>query len=165
MSHKRLGLKAPDRPRMVVVGFDGSALASTTADVSADAGTVAALWLPDALVSPDDPTRELLVASTDEQRSFWYFAVDRDLEYPEAQLATEEVGATDTGVVLTVRAGSFVRDLTLFVDRLAPDAVVDDGLVTLLPGERTTFTIAGVDAERAATLLEPPNVGTANALA
>jgi beta-mannosidase len=146
------------------VGFDGSALASTTNGVSADAGAVAAVQLPDALASPDDPARELLVASIGEQRSFWYFAVDRDLVYPEAQLTAEDVRASDTGAVLTVRAGGFVRDLTLFVDRVAPDAAVDDGLVTLLPGERTTFTIEGIDAERAATLLEPPNVGTANAL-
>ena len=35
-----------------------------------------------------------------------------------------------------------LRDLALFPDRLDPAASVDEALVTLLPGESTTFTVA-----------------------
>lgn len=38
-------------------------------------------------------------------------------------------------------AGSLLRDLTLFADRLDPAAEVDRALVTLLPGESATFTV------------------------
>ncbi|WP_036330536.1 hypothetical protein, partial [Microbacterium sp. Cr-K20] len=51
--------------------------------------------------------------------------------------------------------GALVRDLTLLVDRLSPDARVDRGLVTLLPGERTVFRIDGVAELDAATVLGP----------
>ena len=38
-------------------------------------------------------------------------------------------------------AQTFVRDLAVLADRLAADAVVDDMLVTLLPGESATFEV------------------------
>jgi beta-mannosidase len=38
-----------------------------------------------------------------------------------------------------------LRDLTLLVDKVDPAATVDRGLVTLLPGESTTFRVRGVD--------------------
>ena len=52
------------------------------------------------------------------------------------------------GVRLAVTARTFVRDLAVLADRVAPDAVVDDMLVTLLPGQSTVVeidTAAGVD--------------------
>ncbi|MER6594251.1 hypothetical protein ABT214_20865 [Micromonospora purpureochromogenes] len=39
-------------------------------------------------------------------------------------------------------ARTVLRDLTLFPDRLDPSAEVDRALVTLLPGESTTFTVS-----------------------
>ena len=50
---------------------------------------------------------------------------------------------------------ALVRDLTLLVDRIATDATVDTGLVTLLPGERTTFGVAGIDSLDPADVLVP----------
>ena len=40
-------------------------------------------------------------------------------------------------------ARTFVRDLTLFADRLDPTATVDQQLVTLLPGETVTLRVTG----------------------
>ena len=34
-----------------------------------------------------------------------------------------------------------LRDLTVYPDRLDPDATIDDQAVTLLPGEAKTFSI------------------------
>ncbi len=42
---------------------------------------------------------------------------------------------------LTVTARTILRDVTLFPDRLSGTAVVDEALVTLLPGEQFTFTV------------------------
>jgi len=43
-------------------------------------------------------------------------------------------------VVVTARA--LVRDVALLVDKVHPEASVDDQLVTLLPGESVTFTVS-----------------------
>ena len=59
----------------------------------------------------------------------------------EVEPTATELEATATGVALTVTAESVLRDLCVFADRLDPDAVVDQALVTLVPGERTVFTI------------------------
>jgi beta-mannosidase len=42
---------------------------------------------------------------------------------------------------VTVTAGTVLRALTLFPDRLDPDAEVDRAGITLLPGESVTFTV------------------------
>ena len=44
-----------------------------------------------------------------------------------------------------MRSDRFVRDLALLVDRIAPDAEVDEMLVTLLPGESVTFHVTGAE--------------------
>jgi len=44
-------------------------------------------------------------------------------------------------VDITVAAQSLARHVALLADRLDPDAVVDDALVTLIPGERHTFRV------------------------
>ena len=38
-------------------------------------------------------------------------------------------------------ARTILRDLTLFPDRLDPEATVDEALVTLLPGESAVFVV------------------------
>ena len=53
--------------------------------------------------------------------------------------------------------------MCLFADRLAPDATVDDMLVTLLPGESHTFAVSGWTGDPAA-LMRPPVLRTANDL-
>src|SRR5690606_41358299 len=47
------------------------------------------------------------------------------------------------GAQVTVTAGTLLRDLALFPDRLDPAAEVDEALVTLLPGESAVFTVTG----------------------
>ncbi|WP_374936001.1 hypothetical protein [Streptomyces sp. SM10] len=51
-------------------------------------------------------------------------------------------------------AGTLLRDLALFPDRLDPVAEVDDMLVTLLPGESAVFHVTG------AVLEDPGALGT-----
>jgi beta-mannosidase len=98
--------------------------------------------LPADVAVPDEPRAELLLADPGSAgaRAFWFFAEDRDLAYPPAEYDATVEPAPD-GVRVRVTARTLLRDLVLAPDRLDPAAEVDEALVTLLPGESTTFTV------------------------
>ena len=101
-----------------------------------------------------DAASEFVTASLGGVRGVWFFAEPRDgaLEPPRLEVAVAPAPGGD-GIDVTVTAASVVRDVALLVDKLAPDATVDRGLVTLLPGESTVFQVRGagdVDAGRIA---------------
>ncbi|SCF40096.1 beta-mannosidase [Micromonospora purpureochromogenes] len=101
------------------------------------------LALPADLAGPEEARRELLVAEAGDraERALWFFAEDREIDWPAARFdATVEPGGDGRRVRVTAR--TVLRDLTLFPDRLDPSAEVDRALVTLLPGESTTFTVS-----------------------
>jgi beta-mannosidase len=104
------------------------------------------ITLPDEVATPGDPTREFLRARLGDAEACWFFEKDRRLAYPEPHFDIE-VNDTAGGVEVTITARSLLRDLCLFADRIAPDAEVDEMMVTLMPGEITTFHIAGVSKE------------------
>lgn len=63
--------------------------------------------------------------------------------------------AVEGGLVVDVSAATLALDVSVLADRIVPDGVVDDMLVSLLPGEAHTFLVssgAGVSAERVAEL-------------
>ncbi|MFI7703183.1 glycoside hydrolase family 2 protein [Nonomuraea sp. NPDC049480] len=68
------------------------------------------------------------------------------------------------GYVVDVEARTLLRDLSLHADRLDPEAVVDEQLVTLLPGERARFTIITRASLEAGQVLAYPVLTTANHL-
>ncbi len=49
-------------------------------------------------------------------------------------------------MAVRVTAGSVQRDVCLLVDKVDPDATVDDGMVTVLPGETHVFHVLGASA-------------------
>jgi beta-mannosidase len=62
----------------------------------------------------------------------------------------EPVPGESDRVDVVVSAHTLVRDLLLQADRLGPRAAADQGLKTLLPGERTRIKVSGcgsVDVE------------------
>ena len=61
-------------------------------------------------------------------------------------------------------ARSYVRDLTLQIDRVDPLATVDDALVTLLPGETAHFRITSSVRVDPAAYLRPLVLRHANGL-
>lgn len=120
------------------VTFTGDPRAKTTVTVDVPAGGAVTVPLPADVTTADDPSRELIVAD----RAAWFFAEDVDLSYPRA--ATDVVvRPTPSGADVEITARTFVRDLTLFADRLDPAATVDEQLVTLLPGESVTLKVTG----------------------
>jgi beta-mannosidase len=82
---------------------------------------------------------------------------------PPSELTTT-VSATGSGYRLEVVARSLVVDLCVFPDRLDPNATVDRGMVTLLPGESAVFHIATSQRLDATALVQEPVLRTANDL-
>ncbi|WP_045744024.1 glycoside hydrolase family 2 protein [Actinoplanes rectilineatus] len=144
--------------------FDGTELAATEVSLHVAPRSVQVLNPPPALLAAADPDREVLVADAGELRATHLFAEDTVLRYDPAAVRAHTV-VVDGGYSVTVTAASFARDVAVLADRVAPDAVVDDMLVDLLPGETRTFTVttgASVDAE---VFSAPEVLRSANALA
>ena len=99
------------------------------------------------VADPDDPSSELVVARVGDVVAHAFFAEARDSQLAPAEMDVLAETTRD-GWTIEVTARSLIRDLTLLVDRLDPEAEVDDALITLLPGERAAFAVRGAaDAE------------------
>jgi beta-mannosidase len=143
--------------KLAVTRLDFSGATRAVADLVVDvaAGGAVTLPLPPDVTTPGEPARELIRAG----RALWFFAEDVELAYPVAEYTVGVAGSR-----VTVTAASFLRDLMLFADRLDPAASVDDALVTLLPGEAATFTVAGMPRLDPAVLAGPPVLRCVNDL-
>ncbi|MGN9915176.1 glycoside hydrolase family 2 protein [Micromonospora palomenae] len=128
----------------------GEPRAKTAYPLDVPAYSAVVLALPADLAGPEEARRELLVAEAGDtaERALWFFAEDREVDWPAARFDAT-VAPGDDGQRVRVTARTVLRDLTLFPDRLDPSADVDRALVTLLPGESATFTV------RADTALDP----------
>jgi beta-mannosidase len=136
--------------RLVRAGFDGRELATATVVLQAAARSVTNVALAADLVAVADPAREVLVADIDGSRATHLFAEDTDLAYQPDPISAS-VTRSPVGYQVTVTASAFARDVAVLAERVAPDAVVDDMLVDLLPGESRSFTVrthAAVDPDR-----------------
>jgi beta-mannosidase len=147
------------------VRFDGTVLATHTSRFAVDRFSGTTLPLPDDIARPDSAAEEVVEVVTGAgARALWFFAEDRDLAY-EAPRMTVSVGRTGGGVVeVDVTAHVLMRDVTLFPDRLAPEAESDSALVTLLPGQRHVFRVVGVPEGREEQLSRHPVLCSANDL-
>jgi beta-mannosidase len=123
------------------VRFDGTILAEWTHwRLCADRLDIASLQIPAHVATPGNPREEMLVATMHDSVAHHYFNEDIALDLPSAR--ADLAVARDGGEwLVTVTARSLLKDLCLFVDRIHPDADVDDMLVTLLPGESRVFRV------------------------
>ncbi|MDA2803426.1 glycoside hydrolase family 2 protein [Nocardiopsis suaedae] len=142
--------------RLVRRSLSGAVLAESEVRVAVAARGAARVALPEELTAADDPARECVTAEAEgAEREWWFFAEDAETAFPDPVYDVKT--RTDGGRTrVTVAAGSLLRDLCLFPDRLDPAAEADDGLITLLPGESHTFTVDGVAEADAAALGGPP---------
>jgi beta-mannosidase len=143
--------------------LDGTVLAAITVRGEVAPRGVATWTLPPSVATPIQPTDELIVAGTEPGRAFWHFAEDVDAMLP-APRWSGRVERVAGGYRLTVTAETFLRDLTVLADRVADDATVDRALVTLLPGEATTFTIETAARVEPETFFHPAVLRNANQL-
>jgi beta-mannosidase len=122
------------------VRLDGSVRSSAVVDVSVPARRAAAMAIPRDIGTPDDPRGELLVLDVEGTRDTWWFLDDPELATTPPVLDVR-VTPTSDGARVKVVARSLARELCLLPDHVAPDATADQALVTLLPGEATTFRV------------------------
>jgi len=125
---------------------DGSVLGRDVAEVDV---------VPGAAVSVPLPLGEVIAAGSGPGRAWWFAAEGAPVPDFTAGLDGDRV---------TVTAGTLLRDVALFPDRLDPAAWVDDALVTLLPGESATFTVRSDKPLDPAKLLAPPVLRSAGDL-
>ena len=161
----------------------GEPRAKTAIGLDVPAYSSVTVPLPAEVADSDEPRRELLVADAGagpehatvgsggelagSGRAYWFFAEDREIEYPRADYDVSVESAGDT-IRVRLTARTILRDLALAPDRLDPSATVDDALVTLLPGESVTFVVhsAGpLDAAGLTALTTRPVLRCVNDLA
>ena len=144
-------------------GYDGSLKAVSAVNAHVGARSVLRVDVPEDVAEPGSAADELITATALDARAEWFFVEPRD-----SHLAPEEVDVQverdDEAFRVTVTARTLVRDMTLLVDKIAPEAQVDSGLATLLPGETTTFRVTGVDALDVAAVSDPRVLRTGNQL-
>lgn len=123
-------LRGPVATTVVIerVAFDGRRLAASAAELRVGAASVARIPIEGVLL-PGDPTRELLVATSELGRAFHFFRPDKDLALPSPAIELE------IGDRVRLTARTLIRDAVFHVDRLDPTAELADQLLTLLPGE------------------------------
>ncbi len=126
---------------------DGLVVASAVVRVEVAARSVALVRVPEAVAEFEDPAAQLLVARLDGVRDLWFPVPDKDFAYEDPGLSVT-VDPVSGGLDVRVQSVGLARDVLLQADRIHPDAVVDRGFVTLLPGESTVFAVrAPVDLD------------------
>jgi beta-mannosidase len=116
-----------------------------------------------AALAPAGTGKEVLVATTEETRLVHVFGDDLEHGYLPGPLSAEAT-AVPGGYRVDVTASALARDVALLTDRVAPDAVVDDMLVTMLPGETRSFLIRTTSTVDPAVFADPLVLRSANAL-
>jgi beta-mannosidase len=122
-----------------------------------------AFAVPGDVAASDGGVGELILAECGAERAWWHTDEDVDAKLPAPEL-TYELDPVAGGYRLSVTAHTLVRDLALLVDRVADDAVVDDMLITLLPGENVVFAIATAAPMTLEQVTDPLVLRSANQL-
>ena len=146
------------------LGFDGTSLEEVALPYDLEARSAVTLTLPEEVATATEPGREVLLAQADGLRGWWWFAEDRDADLPAADLELS-ARAVPGGYEVAVTARALAKDLAVLADRVAPDARVDAMLLTLLPGESTTFAVTTAARVSPEALLDPLVLRSANQLA
>ena len=130
--------------------LDGTVRRTQEIDLAVAPLSAARITLDACLASPRTPADEVLVVEVGDQRAWWWFADDRDLQlaHPtyEATIEHDPAGRTSR---LTVASDVVVRDLVVHPDRIVAGAAIDRQVVDLRPGSLETFAInwpSGFDA-------------------
>lgn len=151
------------------MSLEGAVLESHMAMIHLHPRTATTLELPQALRSPADASREVLIAESGSwgdvghERAIWTFVEDKDIGYLKSPL-TASAQRVSGGYEITVCAQGVVRDLTLLVDKVSSSAQVDDALVTLLPGETQVFCVTTEEEVEPGAFLHPRVLVSVNSL-
>jgi beta-mannosidase len=94
-------------------------------------------------VEANTPDTDLLVADLDGRRATRWLRPDVELWLPAAELDVRATALGPDQVRVDLCCGGLLRDVALLAELELPDALVDEQLLTLLPGERASFTVRG----------------------
>ena len=142
---------------------DGTLESSVRVPVELGPRASVTVLLPAEVGAVRDAAREVIVATGPSGRAWWHPVEDVDADRPSVSIDAE-VDAIPGGYRVSVVAHTLVRDLALLADRAAPDAQVDEQLVSLLPGESVTFTVLTSAQLEPDQLLDPRVLRCANQL-
>ncbi len=146
------------------LAVDGTVLATSGSPVRVDARSTTTVAVPADVATAGDAAAEVLVADAPGARGWWTFVEDRDLALQTDDVLTASVERTEDGYLVHVEATALVKDVGLLVDVVDPDAVVDDMLCTLLPGEQVTFRVRCDELADPGALLAPHVLRSTNQL-
>jgi beta-mannosidase len=124
-----------------LLDYSGKVLAEHSQQVEAKASAKESIAIPAGLLPKDELAKSVLVADFERARATHFFA-DYKHSALEAPAIEAKLTKTENGLRVAVTAKNLIRDLVLMVDKLDPEASVDTGLVTLLPGETHNFEVA-----------------------
>ncbi|WP_198664223.1 glycoside hydrolase family 2 protein [Jiangella endophytica] len=139
----------------------GSPRASQVIPMEVEPRGTAIIPIPSEISRFDDAADEFIVATDGTVRGLWFFADYRESTLGPARFDAQ-VERTADGYAVRVTARTLIRDLSLLIDKLDPDASVDEMLVTLLPGETTTFRVVTSAHLDASTLVSSRVLRSAN---
>ncbi|MFB8229149.1 glycoside hydrolase family 2 protein [Cellulosimicrobium sp. NPDC055967] len=143
--------------------YDGVEIEAAKIPVDVAARATATVPLSADVAVPGDAAEELLVVSLGHESATWFYAEPRDSALRSPALHVE-VTSTDDGARVRVTTDTLVRGLSLLVDKVHPDAVVDDLLVDLLAGESVTFHVTAPAPLDRAALADPQVLRSVNQL-
>ena len=144
-------------------GLDGSTLAEQPLALEVGPRSTSTVLLDVGVAQPVVAGRELISVRAGELSGWHFFAEDIASELPEPAFeATAE--AVAGGYQVQVTARGLIKDLALLADKVDPDAVVDDQLITLLPGENAVITVRSALIVDPTALLDPAVLRSANQL-
>ena len=135
--------------------FHGTTLAEQHFQLHVQGGGVGSVGIPEALANSGNPAGEFLLLEAGHRRATWFFRVDRQLEYPEPEFERRILPGDGARSIMRIEAHTFIRDLLVDVTRLAPDARVDENLISILPGEVRDVEIRGFQGVATADLHRP----------
>jgi beta-mannosidase len=145
------------------MAFDGHERSVSLTHTLVPARGTVTVPLAEALTADVSAADEVLVAECDDVRATWFFAEDRDLRLVDAW-GSRSVERTDDGYAVHLAATTVQRDVTLLVDKVDPDATVDDGMVTLLPGDQLTLRVRSSAEVEPHHFLDPAVLRSTNQL-
>lgn len=113
----------------------GNILAKEVVDVRSGPYSNTSYKLLDSVTNPSDPFRELLVLEVGGSIVTTHlFVEEKNLLLQAASLSIELGEWSPSGQEVTIQADTVVRGLTIFLDRLIPEAWSDVSDITLVPG-------------------------------
>jgi len=143
--------------------IDGLTLAEQREPIEVAPRSTTTIILEAAVAEPDHPGRELIHVAADLIRGWYFFAEDKDSELRKPALHAT-ASAVSSGYEVHVTAEVLVKDLALLADKVDPEAVVDEQLITLLPGESAVILVRSTATLDPQLLLDPAVLRSANQL-